>query len=117
MPEHPIIPPIDPVFIAEVHELTRDAQALLRILVAPLSERIGRLIEKMDLLQEAVYYDDDSIDEIRTVTGYDDLIATMGIIASYAGAAADEPTTSFADPNWYIQLREKRRERWARKVA
>ena len=117
MPEHPTIPPIDQALIDEVNAVTIKAQYLVMNKIAPLCERVGAIMTQMDHLKDAVDHDDDAIDEIRARLGYGVLLDTMGIMASHVGAAADAPTCSFDDPDWYNQLREQRHERWSKEVV
>ena len=129
----PSIPPIDQAFIDQVQNLNDEASEVLH-LVAALSQRVGAAMEQMDEIEECVgdglaegvptldlaeglaEYTrgiDEAVDNIRSFTGYDDLMEAMGSIASHAGAASGEPTASYPDPDWWCQLRERRRARWA----
>ena len=114
MPDQPTIPPIDPELAAEVRRLTAEAQVLLMNQVVPLCERVGATLVEMERLEVAVDHDDAAVNEIRARLGYGVLLGTMAVIASHAGAAGDEPTATFDDPDWYNRLREQRHERWAR---
>ncbi len=106
MPKHPIpsVPPIDPGFIEEVKRLTEESY-LAYDLVRGLSKRAGRFMETMDLLQRGL--DDASLDRLREITNYDQLMNAWASIAGDACAAADH-NTDLPEPSWYRQLREKR---------
>jgi hypothetical protein len=107
MPE-PTIPPIDPNFSEEVKHLTEESY-LAFDLVRGLSKRVGRFMETMDLLQRDL--DDTSLDRLREVTGYDELMNAWESIAGDACAAADH-NTDLPEPSWYRHLIEKRHARF-----
>jgi hypothetical protein len=110
VPEHPIrsIPPIDPGFSEEVKRLTEESY-LAFDLVRGLSKRVGRFMETMDLLQHDL--DDASLDQLRKVTNYDELMHAWFSIAGDACAAADH-NAGLPEPSWYRQLQEKRHARF-----
>jgi len=112
MTDHPTIP-LDPALRAEVAELYDLAQQLMTDHLAPLTERIGAVMLKVDQLEEALDHDDEAVNEMRRLLGYGQLMAAMEVMASHATAAADEPSGVYAVPAWYDRLRHQRRvNRW-----
>jgi hypothetical protein len=110
VPEHPTpsIPPIDPGFSEEVKHLTEESY-LAFDLVRGLSKRVGRFMEVMDLLQHDL--DDASLDRLREITNYEQLMDAWASIAGEACAAADH-NTDLPEPSWYRHLIEKRHARF-----
>ncbi len=110
MPQHPTptIPRVDPDFIEEVKQLTKESYEVLR-LVTGLSSRAGKVMEQMDELQHGL--PDDAVDQLRDLTDYPGLVNVWFCLAGHAAAAADQPS-GLPEPSWYRQLREKRHARF-----
>jgi hypothetical protein len=101
-------PPIAPAFVEEIKQLTEESHKAARHVLV-LTERVRDVMERMDELQWDLP-DDASVDHLRYLTGYDELIETWGALAGHATAAADH-TTDLRQPSWYARLLERRRQR------
>jgi hypothetical protein len=112
--EHPEVPttniPIDPALVAKIDRLTQQGRDVLRA-AAELASSVGHVMERMDEIKATTCYgDDDAINALCRVTGWDTLLDTMMAIAYHAEAGADDCPTD--PPAWYARLLDKRRERW-----
>jgi hypothetical protein len=110
MPEHLSIPPIDLEFVEEIKQLVEESDKALRHGVGVLAKRVGDVMERMDELQWDLP-DEASVDNLRYVTGYDELMDAWSHIAGNAAAAADHPAAGLPKPWWYDRLLEQRRQR------
>lgn len=104
----PSIPPIDSAFFTEIGKLTDEADAALRQ-VADLAERVGKVTDRFDELTDDL--DDDAIDHLRELTGYERLLRSMMCLASHAAAGANDPSVGSL-PEWYKQQTARRRARY-----
>jgi hypothetical protein len=78
--EHPEVPttniPIDPALVAKIDRLTQQGRDVLRA-AAELASSVGHVMERMDEIKATTCYgDDDAINALCRVTGWDTLLDT-----------------------------------------